>query len=612
MSLIQFAQFGPDRSDFDPNYTNTLENVLPAADSFLPFPGFTTLTDPLPGRPQGTFLAVMGSGVWLPIAATASALYKLNFTTLGWDNISELEADIILTGDFASDTDWTKDTGVTISGGAAHFTSVADNDGLSQAVSLTAGVTYKLTFTVSNYSAGEVTPTFIGGTPVAGTTVDADGVFSMHIIAETGNTALKFVADNGPTTLDIDDVILQPLTVYGTPATSRWSFTQFGDWVVATNGIDPIVYFDLANPTAVFEQLSPDAPRARNIDTVGDFIFATYLDTLGDKAAQWSGLNAPQHWEPRKRSSDFQVFPDDGEIMGTSAFEKGIVVFHEHCIREGSLDLTTPLIFQFQKTVEQHGTHARNSIISTGGGTFYLSQDGFYKYATPNPIKIGVERVDRFFFDDCDFNETYYIYGFEDPARACVYWAYRSVENQNDQTFDRLLAYNYGIDRWSLIKPDTILTAICDSVTPGYTLDLLDSVGSLDDLPYSLDSRAWSGSLPVFAAFDNDYRLGFFSGDPVAARLQTADVALSEGRRTYVKGFRPLTDATNTSGRVATKDFPGQARSWKQPANNSTVTGTIPCRASGQMHRFELSIPTGQRWTHVHGIEPEGQPEGHR
>ncbi|MEP7454302.1 hypothetical protein [Phyllobacterium sp. SB3] len=612
MSLIQFAQFGPDRSDFDPSYTNTLENVLPAADSFLPFPGFTPLTVPLPDRPQGTFLAVQGNGVWLPIAATGEALYKLNFTTLGWDNISELTPDIVTNGGFGSDSGWSKDTNVTISGGAAHFTAVANGNGLSQTLALTEGVTYKLSFSVINYSAGRITPALTGGTPALGTVVDADGIYSMQITANSGNVELYFISGNGPTTLDIDSVTLEPLAQYHTPATQRWSFTQYGEWVLATNGVDPVVYLDLDIPTAVFTQLSPNAPRARNIDTVGDFVFVSMLSDLGDKAAQWSGLNDPLHWTPNQRSSDFQVFPDDGEIMGHASFEKGIIIFHEHCIREGVLDLSTPLIFQFQKTVEQHGTHARGSIVSTGGGTFYLSQDGFYKYATPNPIKIGVERVDRFFFNDCDFNETYYIYGFEDPARACVYWAYRSVENQFDQTFDRLLCYNYGIDRWSLIKPDIILTSICDSVTPGYTLELLDNVGNLDDLPFSLDSRAWAGSLPVFAAFDNDNRLGFFSGDPVEARLQTADIALSQGRRTYVKGFTPLTDAQKTSGRVAIKDFPGKPRSWKQSSNNSTVTGTIPARASGLLHRFELTIPSGQSWTHVHGVDVDGNPEGHR
>ena len=97
-------------------------------------------------------------------------------------------------------------------------------------------------------------------------------------------------------------------------------------------------------------------------------------------------------------------------------------------IREGSLALETPLVFQFKQTVPNHGCLAPRSIIATGAGIFYFSDDGFYKYGKP-PQPIGVERIDRWFLENIQNSDIYDVYGGEDPNRKIVYWAFRSIDN---------------------------------------------------------------------------------------------------------------------------------------------------------------------------------------
>lgn len=411
-----------------------------------------------------------------------------------------------------------------------------------------------------------------------------------------------------PGTLGWDD-LSGPAAPYSTVAGAKWSFVQFGSWVIATNGTDPVQYYDLAIPTT-FQTLSADAPIALFAGVLGDFV--VMLNTSdSNKQMQWSGLNQPAFWIPRQRSSDLQPFPDGGEIMGFSGFERGGLIFHENCIREGALALDTALIMTFRKTVENHGCVAPKSIIATGAGIFYLSQDGFYLYGAP-PKPIGNERVDRFFIEDIANGELYNVYGSEDPVRKIVYWAYRSRANTTPMSYDKALVYNYGTDKWSMLEPGTYLTGLIEATTPGYTLDSLDSLGlPLDDLPFSLDSRAWAGGAPTLAAFDTEFRLGFFSGEPLQAVMQTGDVSLSPTTRTAVTGFRPLTDAGSVTGRVAIRDRAGNPDSWKQPFECNR-TGLIPARASGRFHRFEISIPAGQQWSHCHGIDPVGRQEGNQ
>jgi hypothetical protein len=485
--MISFANYAPDRSPFDPDVADSLENVLPIQGGYGPFPSFRALSQPLSERPQGSYLGYVNNGNYVLIVGTKTKLMRFEGTTLDWTDVSK-------------------------SGG------------------------------------------------------------------------------------------------YSTADSERWSFAQFGSWLIATNGVDPVQYIDLNSPVQ-FADLSADAPRAKFVGTMGDFVMLAHLNT-NQRMVQWSGLNQPQFWTPRQRSSDFQAFPDGGEIMGFAGGVNGCLIFHAESVREGNLALETSMVMTFKQTLTNHGCMAPKSVVATGSGIYYLSDDGFYRYGIP-PVGIGVERIDNTFIDDISRQEIYNVYGSEDPNRKIVYWAYRSIANNVPDSYDKVLLYHYGVDRWSLLKPNRIMTGLIDATTPGFTLDSLSSLGiPLDQLPYSLDSRAWSGGTPTIAAFDTDFRLGFFSGDPLRAVLQTGDIELTSGTRSVVTGFRPLCDAPAISGRSAVKDRAGSARNWKNPADVSAKTGLIPARASGRFHRFEVAVAADQHWTAIHGVEPEGQPEG--
>lgn len=100
----------------------------------------------------------------------------------------------VTNGTFASDTDWTKGTGWTISGGtgSSDGTQSADSD-LTQTPStaLVENTEYNVTFTVSGYSAGNVCAV-VGGTE--GTDRAANGTFTEVISAGSG-ADIDFRAD---------------------------------------------------------------------------------------------------------------------------------------------------------------------------------------------------------------------------------------------------------------------------------------------------------------------------------------------------------------------------------------------------------------------------------
>jgi lysophospholipase L1-like esterase len=104
-----------------------------------------------------------------------------------------LGSELLTNGRLSADTDWTKGTGWTISAPVA--TKVAGSaTGLSQNVTVVAGRTYQLCYTMTR-SAGSLTPRVTGGTTVSMTARSAGGTYLEVFMAVTGNVTFEFLAD---------------------------------------------------------------------------------------------------------------------------------------------------------------------------------------------------------------------------------------------------------------------------------------------------------------------------------------------------------------------------------------------------------------------------------
>lgn len=97
-----------------------------------------------------------------------------------------------INGGFDTDSDWTKGTGWAISSGVAAKTAGTASL-LSQSQTLTAGVVYVVTYTVTR-TVGTVTLQLTGGTTVNGTARSTSGTYTDYLAAVSGNNAVAFSA----------------------------------------------------------------------------------------------------------------------------------------------------------------------------------------------------------------------------------------------------------------------------------------------------------------------------------------------------------------------------------------------------------------------------------
>jgi len=140
------------------------------------------------------------SGVGMA-AGTPSVLvghWKMN------ENTASDNDELVTNGAFAADTDWTKGTGWTIAGGVASCDgSQTASSSLYQDMGIVAGRKYKVVFTISSHTAGQVRVN-LGGS-AAGTWRNSDGTYSEFIVA-VGGLPNGYIGANSTFVGDIDDV----------------------------------------------------------------------------------------------------------------------------------------------------------------------------------------------------------------------------------------------------------------------------------------------------------------------------------------------------------------------------------------------------------------------
>jgi hypothetical protein len=127
----------------------------------------------------------------------------------GTEYVEVTGTELITNGDFATDTDWTKqNAGSTISGGKLNQASVPSGQNVYQTPPLTVGSIYSATFTISNYTAGGVR--ILIGSTGATATKSSNGTFTVTATA-AGNTTL-YIQAIGTTTLSVDNISVMEVT----------------------------------------------------------------------------------------------------------------------------------------------------------------------------------------------------------------------------------------------------------------------------------------------------------------------------------------------------------------------------------------------------------------
>lgn len=440
---------------------------------------------------------------------------------------------------------------------------------------------------------GVVGMTQLNGNTYTITRIDAN-TFSLDGVNSTGYGA--YVSGGSAVTYKYLQDVTRTASAYS--ATTQWQFAQFGVKVIASNGQNVLQSWTIGS-SSNFADIAAAAPTASYVATVRDFV-------VGCKSASnpnrvfWSDINDETDWVAGVASqSDTQDIPDGGEIRGITGGEYGVILLERSIVRMTYIG--APLFFQFDNVTTSLGCYEGRSIVRYGGATYFLSDDGFYVTDGQSVKPIGAERVDRWFFDNCDPDKLDEISTAVDPVNKNVMWCFTTIFNTK-----QLLVYNWAVNRWS--HGETSADAVATIATSGTDLEALSAIyPTLESVPASLDSRIWVGGKLLMGGVDG-MKLVSFGGTRLTGTLQTGD--LGDGVDTLAILARPIVD-----GGSATVSVSSRRRLDDNISYSSSVAADsdnrVAMRSRGKYHRISV-VPTGQLWATAVGIDVDLVPCGGR
>ena len=393
----------------------------------------------------------------------------------------------------------------------------------------------------------------------------------------------------------------------GNYTSTGWEFVKWDQRIIAVSIDEPPQYFDMGTST-LFADLPGSPPKAKHAAVVRDFIVLGNLDeggTVRPSRLRWSGFNNSEQWQSSQATqSDSQdLLGRGGAIQKIVPGETGLII-QEHSIRRMTY-VGPPLIFRIDEIEKDRGTQAPNSVAWSGNKVFFLSHDGFYMKDGDAPsVPIGSEKVDNFFNDDFSGVDMDSIRAAVDRENKIIAWCYPSRETG----VNRVLMYRWDIQRWTVVDQDAKI--LLEYVTPSYSLDELDVIlpAGIDTDSIVVDSSQYSGGSVALGAFNGSHQLCTFTGSPLTATIETAEIEGPEGYRVSVKSARPLSDGT-TSLCVGTRDNQNDNYSYGAAVSRN-IKGEMDFRTSARFHRLKATISGG--FDDAQGVAVYYREEGRR
>ena len=383
-----------------------------------------------------------------------------------------------------------------------------------------------------------------------------------------------------------------------------FTFTQFGNHVIASNGVDAPQYYLMGTSTN-FANLSSigtsgTVPVFRVSGVVRDFL-VTGNQPTNQNRIQWSGINDITTWQSGTKQADQQDLPGSGgEIVHITSGEIGYVFRQNQIIRMDYVGGAT--IFRLSVISPNRGAVYGRTVCQDNRRVFFYADDGFYELNGDQVIAIGAEKVNRFF--DLDLNKAFSdrICAAVDPFNQLAMWLYPSASDTANTTgiCDKILIYNYATKKWS--TADASASTIFSQFVGAYTVELMDIISeNLDQINIALDTDFWNGGQRYLGAIDNNFKAAIFSGTENEGTLETRQLELFPGQRGSIINVRPIVDATGT---VTIKSKERLADDLTESSVSTMITsGDNPVRQSGRYFKIKLTTPSGSVWTHAQGVD---------
>ncbi len=292
---------------------------------------------------------------------------------------------------------------------------------------------------------------------------------------------------------------------------SRWSFAQFGEFAIASDGVAPIQ----ATSSGDFADIAT-APAARIVVSVANFVMAlnTVDGTYGTRGDAWwcSGIFDHTAWTPSlsTQANTGRLVSAGGAITAGLAFGQQVVAYKARSMFLGAY-VGGDAVWDWQQVHGEAGCAGIDAVCDAGGAHVFVGEDNIWIYdgVRPRPLADGVVRQ-WWIANSSPVHRSRTIATYDRQNNRV--WIFFPSQGSTTGTPDRALVYHMVTGRWG--RADREIQAAVTFAEPGVTFDTLDSVGAtFDTLPnVSFDSQFWTAGSRSLAVFSTSNKLQTLTG----------------------------------------------------------------------------------------------------
>ncbi|NEU94816.1 hypothetical protein [Bradyrhizobium uaiense] len=569
MSIVRAAEYRPDVSDFGGMSTKNIRNVTPQGDGYGPFPAFVPYASKLPGPCRGAFYALKFDGSVVTFAATATKLYQLNNTNFTWTDVSA---------------------------GGSSYASVGTTAQwqFAQTGSLVFATQANVVLQVFDLSSATQFSAALGSPPQAAYVTVIGGFLVLSGLLSTP---------------------------YRIMWSGLYSFNAAQSWTAGVNSSD---FQDFTDGGIVRGVAGGDQSGVIFQDQIirsMAYVAGSPLIFQIEKIAEGLGLFAP--YSIIKHSGSIYFYATQG-FYKISPGGPPLPIGRERVNRTFLANLDASNLQLFMGTADPRSSRIYWAYRSTSGSAGLYDMllgydevlDRFFPVASSGEFLLGISQSGVTLEQlDALAPTPLTITGAANNGSGAIRLTLSAESNASFSILGQPFIRVYNVVGTTEANNTTANPNWAFTVIDSTHIDLVGSTftnayvsggqigGSVDAMTLSLDDYP-SSLEPQLGQFDATNALGFFSGVPLEATIDSAEES-GDGTRLTACGFVPVTDAANVFCRYVYRDTLQATPIVGTEQALSTRTGRFDQMRDARFIRFRGRIPAGANWTYYAGVTPD-------
>ena len=316
--------------------------------------------------------------------------------------------------------------------------------------------------------------------------------------------------------------------------TNRWSFTTFGMYIIAVNGVDPPQISRSNQPFQSIASLvaADQAPPISHIVETTDY--SIFLIPTDQSKFAWYASSSPLvGWKPdvATLTAAAPLTATPGRVTSAHRLRGGIVIFKNRGLYFGQFQ-GPPFVYAFISISDTVGAPSQDSVVSDGDVLYLRGPDNFYRFdgssLTPIP-----NNLKEWFQANADPEQLSHMLGRYDPVERIVYWHFASLERRFVGQLDLWLAFSTRSQKWTkgsgVLDENGRRDFVIDVLLPGTTL-------RTPGLTYA----RFDAQFGTYPSPTNDTMHDFVYGDPSFDGTTTGAAAAVVGSDNVLRTFTGL------------------------------------------------------------------------